>query len=239
MDIRIDFTKNVRYELMYGYQAKAELDKYGVAYLPLGCLEMHGSHLPMGLDVIKAHEMCCLMARHIGGVVFPPHYYSGIHKNEKDVEEALVAKWGNLYNEETAMGSVSETVRQIGRMNVRLCVLYTGHYPPAQLEMVRNVAKEINESENNFRVLNCVEADFCGGGDHAGVVETSLLLYLRRDLVNMAAIYEQGYKNHYWNGENDPKLASSAKGERYAQKILRYMEREIGNIINKTKKGGG
>ena len=76
----INYTKPVQYELMLGRQATEAIAACSVAYLPIGCLERHGDHLPMGLDVIKAHKVCCAVAKAIGGIVFPPHYYAGIHK---------------------------------------------------------------------------------------------------------------------------------------------------------------
>ena len=74
MEYAINFTKRVRYELMLGREATERIQEYPVGYLPIGCLERHGDHLPMGLDVIKAHRICCVVAQAIGGVVFPPHF---------------------------------------------------------------------------------------------------------------------------------------------------------------------
>ena len=227
-----DFTKNVRYELMYGYQAIEELKKCGIVYLPLGCLELHGSHLPMGLDVIKAHNMCCLLAQCIGGVVFPPHYYSGVHLLEDEVRSRFAREWGNVYTEDTAKASIIEVVMQIKRIGAKICVLYSGHYPMAQIDMVNEIASETDNESEGFRVIVCPERDLCDGGDHAGVYETSLLLYLDRHSVNMSAIYDQGYKDHRWTGYLDPKLASSAKGEGYAFRIVEYMKEKIRIIKN-------
>jgi len=224
MGLHVDFTKNVCYELMYGYEAKAELDRKGIVYLPIGCLEMHGSHLPMGLDGIKAHGMCVLLAQHLGGVVFPIHHYAGVHKFEEEAWDFFAGKWGNVYTDHSAKNSLTDIINQIRRMGAKVCVLYTGHYPWAQLDMVREIEKEFNEKFSDFRVVNCFEADHCGGGDHAGIVETSLLLYLRRDMVNMAAIYDKGYKDHQWNEHSDPKLSSAEKGEQFASRILAHME---------------
>jgi len=229
--MNINFTKNVRYELMYGYQAKAELDRRGIVYLALGSLELHGSHLPMGLDVIKAHAMCCVLAQRLGGVVFPPHYYSAVHKLPGERSEWLARNWGNIYQEETAKASVVETVGQIRRMGTKVCALYTGHYPQAQLDMVEEIAAETDAPAEGFNVIVCPEKKLSGGGDHAGVNETSLLLYLNRDLVDMSAINEQGYVDHHWTGALDPRLASAARGEELAGIITAYMEEKIGRAM--------
>jgi len=214
---------------MYGYQAKETLDKTGIAYLPLGCLELHGSHLPMGLDVIKAHGLCCLMAQHIGGVVFPAHYYSGIHMHNPEQQKRCTGMWGNLYTDATARASIIDIVTQIQYMGAKVCVLHSGHYPGVQSEMVESVAAHFAGS--SCKVIVCPEKKLCNGGDHAGICETSLLLYLNRNLVNMAAICEQGYTDHDWAGAADPKLASAAKGEELAGIIVSYMKNEINRIL--------
>ncbi len=44
-----------------------------IAFLPLGVLEWHGVHNPVGVDAIKAHHVCCEAARKLdGGAVFSP-----------------------------------------------------------------------------------------------------------------------------------------------------------------------
>lgn len=60
---KIDYTKQVRYEYMKAREAIAAIRSCPVGYLPIGCLERHGDHLPMGLDVIKAYGVCCLVAQ--------------------------------------------------------------------------------------------------------------------------------------------------------------------------------
>ena len=47
-----------------------------LAYLPLGILEWHGPHNPVGLDGVKAHAICRRVAERSGGVVFPTLYYA-------------------------------------------------------------------------------------------------------------------------------------------------------------------
>ena len=46
-----------------------------VVYIPLGTLEWHGLHNPMGADGLQAEEIALRCARKGGGVVFPTVYY--------------------------------------------------------------------------------------------------------------------------------------------------------------------
>ena len=54
MNARADHRKTVQYELLLGREASEAMRRCPVAYLPIGCLERHGDHLPMGLDVMAA-----------------------------------------------------------------------------------------------------------------------------------------------------------------------------------------
>ena len=108
-----DYRRNVRYELMLGREATDAIAKYPVGYLPIGCLERHGDHLPMGLDVIKAHGVCCLLAQVLGGVVFPPHFYSGIHRMTPQQIQKATGQWGNVYTDATAEAHIEDIIRQL------------------------------------------------------------------------------------------------------------------------------
>lgn len=41
------------------------------AYIPLGTLEWHGEHLPLGSDGIQPHGFFLFLARDVGGIVLP------------------------------------------------------------------------------------------------------------------------------------------------------------------------
>jgi len=47
-----------------------------IAYLPLGTIECHGPHLPMGTDYYVATAVCILAAEKTKGVVMPPLTYN-------------------------------------------------------------------------------------------------------------------------------------------------------------------
>ena len=57
---------------------KAVKASKGVCVLPIGIMEKHGEHMPLGIDYIKAHEVCRMAAEKESAVVFPPYYFSQI-----------------------------------------------------------------------------------------------------------------------------------------------------------------
>ena len=218
--------KTVQYELLLGREATEAIARYPVAYLPIGCLERHGDHLPMGLDVIKAHRICCEAARAIGGVVFPPHFYAGIHLLDEERLRKVTGEWGNLYTDATAEGHLVEVIEQIARMGVRVLVLYSGHYPGCQVEMIQRIAERFNAGEG-IRVIAFAEPPFLGEGDHAGLCETSFMLYLDRSLADTTRIGDRNYQDHGWTAQNTPEKATAAKGEADVARIIDILRDEI------------
>ncbi|NCC43517.1 MAG: creatininase family protein, partial [Clostridia bacterium] len=64
-------TEKVLYEELCPAEFKERVEVCPVAYLPLGTLEWHGPHMPLGADGIQAQELFKRVARNVGGVVLP------------------------------------------------------------------------------------------------------------------------------------------------------------------------
>lgn len=224
MEFKIDYRRNVRYERMLGREATEAIARYPVAYLPIGCLERHGDHLPMGLDVIKAHGICRAAAQALGGVVFPPHFYSGIHAMTAEQLKRFTGQWGDLFTDETARAHLIDVINQLETAGVKKLVLYTGHYPVAQDRMIQGIADGFNVKPSGIRVIAPFEWDAIGRKDHAGLIETSLLLYVDRSLVNMTAIGPENHADHGWDEDLYPEKSSTALGEEYVMRIIERIE---------------
>ena len=63
-----------RFHMLRPEQIIEQRDKCPVAYIPLGTLEWHGLHNPIGADGLQAEELALRCADQ-GGVVFPTVYY--------------------------------------------------------------------------------------------------------------------------------------------------------------------
>jgi aminoglycoside 3-N-acetyltransferase len=74
-----DREMKVRLEEMTWREAQARLEKSDVAILPMGPIEGHGPHVPLGCDAYIAEAFGLLLARKVGGVVLPSltYNYSG------------------------------------------------------------------------------------------------------------------------------------------------------------------
>lgn len=68
----------VRFDRMVTAHVVARRNECSLAYLPVGCLEWHGSHMPFGTDYLTVTHIAEQAARRYGGVVFPPLYYGDV-----------------------------------------------------------------------------------------------------------------------------------------------------------------
>ena len=63
--------KKVLYEELLPEECVERIKEMPVAYLPLGTLEWHGPHMPLGADGIQSKELFVRVAEKVGGVVLP------------------------------------------------------------------------------------------------------------------------------------------------------------------------
>ncbi len=95
---------------------------YPVAFLPLGLLEHHGWHLPIGLDGLKSESICMRVAERTGGLVLPVMWWGG-GGGHGDF------KWTFYQDEESAFRVVDATARKLFACGIEALILFAGHYP--------------------------------------------------------------------------------------------------------------
>ena len=64
-----------RYQEMRPDQLARLVQRSPIAFWPLGLIEHHGWHLPVGLDGLKAEHLCIRVAEVTGGVLFPTMWW--------------------------------------------------------------------------------------------------------------------------------------------------------------------
>src|SRR5437879_4030172 len=60
--------------------SKAVKTSKGLCLLPIGVMEKHGNHLPLGTDLFTGRTIALEAARQEPVVVFPPYYFGQIHE---------------------------------------------------------------------------------------------------------------------------------------------------------------
>lgn len=203
--------KKVRYEEMLPHEVVASRKSKPVAYLPIGGIEWHGEHNPLGLDTLKAHELCIRAAQRGGGLVMPPLFWgesreSGLLEFNYNVDGKVTEKMG-LPAENFApgyMGGVTPEQEhelyeqllthiyyQLKSLGFRVIFVLCGHYPLKP--HAQKTSEEFLRKNPNMRMYVGIEADpvrdlYPNGGDHAGKWETSIMLTLRPELVDISVL---------------------------------------------------
>src|SRR5687768_5802002 len=66
-----------RYEQLRPDELDVLLSSAPVAFWPLGLLEHHGWHLPVGFDGLKAERICIRIAERTRGILLPVMWWGG------------------------------------------------------------------------------------------------------------------------------------------------------------------
>lgn len=117
---------------------EARLAGTPIAYLPLGSLEFHGPHLPIGLDALTAHGICLAAAERFGGIVLPP-VYTAVGGEHSRYPWTLMSDTPAAI--ETLLG---ETLQRLSELGVARTVLLSGHFADEQRALVERVADRWN-----------------------------------------------------------------------------------------------
>lgn len=172
--------------------------------LPIGILEKHGPHAPIGSDLIHVREWASRATKKEYAVVFPDYFYGQIYEaRHQPGTFALPSK--------LVLELLDETCTEIARNGFKKIVIINGHggnpnlinfFIQTQLEKRRDYAVYFFQpgSDTAFqRKVNLLHKSNPATDQHAGERETSTLLYLRPDLVKMDSAKNQ-------SGENQKKL---------------------------------
>ena len=166
-------------------QIQAALAERSLIYLPLGTIEWHCHHLPVGLDALTAHRLCLLAAEKTGGLVWPPLYYGtgGGHG---------AFPWTFMMPDRAEIEALlTLTLKRLGQMGVAEVILFSGHFADTQLQMIDELAEGWNaQGQSPHAKAFAVNRTDAPGlpPDHAGLFETTLLDGLTEGLINLAAL---------------------------------------------------
>src|SRR5690349_2734858 len=173
--------------------------------LPIGILEKHGPHVPMGSDLIQVREWAARVTKKEYAVVFPDYFYGQIY--EARHQPGAFALPSRLVWE-----MLDATCEEIARNGFKKIFIINGHggnpqllrfFVQSQLERRRDYVVYFYdpgpEPDLAEKVSKLRKSD-AAGDMHAGERETSSLLYLRPDLVKQDRATDE-------SGENQKRLA--------------------------------
>tara|TARA_B110000037_G_C17062482_1_gene482455 strand:+ start:152 stop:880 length:729 start_codon:yes stop_codon:yes gene_type:complete len=206
-----------------------------IAYVPWGALEWHSQHAPIGLDSTKAEGICRSLAGRSGGVVLPaiPLATNTIKPfkgfpHSIDISARLITDLAE------------EICLQLADEGFRIIILFTGHYPPQQIDALEEGAARVKVSTSRFEVW--ADNHFLEGGaysaDHAGAYETAYQMYFQPESVDLSALpdREVTLDEDGITGQ-DPREASETRGAEQLATLLKNALPKIGEWIKDLKLG--
>ena len=168
--------------------------------LPIGILEKHGPHAPMGSDLIRVREYALRATQQEYAVVFPAYYFGQI--NEAKHQPGAFALAENI-----VWNMLESTCDEIARNGFNKIIIINGHggnpnfikyFIQTRLEKQRNYAVYFFEPSTDAvyeKKLNSLKKSVEIEDYHAGEKETSELLYFRPDLVKLDSATIESGKN--------------------------------------------
>ncbi len=167
---------------------RAVQDSGGTCVIPMGILEKHGPHMPLGTDLLTVREVVLRAARAEYVIVFPPYYFGQIFEARQ--QPGTVA-----YSQKLMWDLLQETCDELSRNGIKKIILVSGHggnnsflpyFCQSQLAARRDYALYLFQPERDadaqaeIQKMRKTKMEM-----HAGEVETSEVLAFRPDLVRL------------------------------------------------------
>lgn len=187
----------------FTYRAMTQ-DKQRIMLIPVGAIEQHGPHMSMNVDVLLPVKVSEIVAQQINGLVAPPIMY-GYKSQQRSGGGNHICGTTSL-DGKTLTDIAHTLIREFVRHGFRRFVFVNGHYENNYflIEGIDLALRELRwEGISDAKIIMLSYWDFVDeltieelypegftGWDleHGGVMETSLMLYLFPEYVDMARV---------------------------------------------------
>ncbi len=228
-------------EEMTPAEFKAAMEEKPVVILATGILEWHGDHLPLGTDALKMRGTAERLAEEAGAILLPQNWFGVV-----GFDEML----GTVtFSKDLVKRILAEFFENLEKMGAKLIVLLTGHYGRFQVETITEAVGEY-EARRGVRIIAQAEYEgvdfspFPCEPDHGDTYETSLMMAIRPELVQMDKYrgeleipYEYEYRENPWGfksprgtwrfSDDLQKQASPGLGERLMAALVSHLAQKI------------
>lgn len=224
-------------------------EQYQLVILPWGATEAHNYHLPYSTDTIEAEsisEGAARIAWEKGAkVIALPAIPFGVNTGQFDIQLDI-----NL-NPSTQFAILNDVIETLNRQGIYKLVVLNSHGGNDFRQMLRELGLKYPKmflSQVNWFKMHEIDGMFEDAGEHAGEVETSLMLYLKQEWVLPLSKAGNGKDKKFrfdamqegwawaerrWTmvtedtGIGNPALASKDKGER----LFQFLTQKIGCFL--------
>lgn len=216
---------------------------FDVAILPWGACEAHNYHLPYGTDIIEANHVAAESARIAweqgAKVIVLPAIPFGVNTGQFDVMLDM-----NM-NPSTQLLVLRDVVEVLNRHGVHKLIILNSHGGNDFKTMIRELGLQFPSMflcQCNWYQAVDQKDFFENKDDHAGEMETSVIMHLKPELVRPLSEAGDGAAKKFritgiregwawaerkWmkvtkdTGVGDPRKASAEKGEKYFKAVTK------------------
>ena len=210
---------------------KSIKSKKPTVIIPVGSIEQHGPHLPISTDSDIVTEIASRLAKKCGFIVFPTISYGVSLEHEPLFNLSL--KENNLRK------ILDDIITSLGKNHIKKIIILNGHH--GNLQVLNRIGME---GVSKLSYWHFMKHEF----DHAGFVETSLMLAIsnkvkmkkaKKGLITKGLSKDEverigelstkpgGFpkvtKNGVWG---DPTVATKKDGQRFLSEIVRNLAKE-------------
>ena len=198
-----------------------------IVFLPVGCVEYHGPHLPLGVDMLTAEAFCHRTAHETGGIVLPPFWLaSGV----LPLPHGVVIDLGLLRQ------NIRSILTQLAEGGFKVIVIFSGHGALDHLHVLREEGDRINQSYKGVRafttVWNELNFDLLGDiHDHGAKVETSYMMEFFPDSVDLLTLEDDPEAFHVGVYGSNPRFTASREwGSVMADNAVNRLAEEVHDL---------
>lgn len=163
----------------------------GVCVLPIGVIEKHGEHLPLGTDTLAVRKVAELAAAREPALIFPWYYFGQIHEAKQ--WSGTIAIKHELY-----FPLLENVCEEIARNGLHKIIILNGH--GGNESFLNFFARSMLQRPRDYSIYLVRLGDYMGPvlndprwqammetpfDEHGGEMESSLMLAVRPDLVHL------------------------------------------------------
>lgn len=218
-----------------------------IVIVPVGALEAHGPHLPLGADQIQAERTAEDLAERIGALVAPTLPY-GNCAGTRPFPGTVSVSIGSLSR------MMRELLEELARTGFRRVLVLSGHAAQGHMAALREGADEAVRAVPALRVAVLSDYDFVyelrgtlspATDGHGGLLETSRVMAMKPELVGRERPKVEYRYSRFRVGDptveewsesviGDTASASSELGQRVQVHVLDRLEATVRELLPAT-----
>ncbi len=227
----------------YTYQEiEDKIKEEPLVILPIGSVEAHGHHLPLGTDMFQPLWIAEELAKRLNAIILPPIHYGWT--------DSLASFPGTIsIGFDTLKNLAADILQTVVKQGIRRVLVLSGHASSNHMAALRLACEKVAREYEDARIMLLsdyyIAYEYRGkeishkegvtkipwDDSHAGVIETSRIMAIRPELVKSEVKFEKREIGKYlvipdyqkfvpYATFSDPHGSSGALGEKLNEIIL-------------------